>query len=113
MENKTKPVRRKEPGNRLLRIAVKITPEEHQTLQERSARAGLYMAAYLRKMVFKGKLIARLTDEEKELFRGMVNLANSLNNVLVLARQQGVTDLLPSLEKQCAQIDELLEKWRS
>ena len=112
MEGNTKPTRRKEKGQRPRRVIIKLTNEEHARLQERSEKAGLYMAAYIRQMTLKGKVTARFSAEEIELFRNLVPFSNSLRQLLKLAQDQGITALQPILEQHAAQIDQLLKRWK-
>jgi hypothetical protein len=104
--------RRKEPGERLRRVIIKVTEEQFNILQERSAKAGLYMSAYIRQMTFKGKLTPRLTEEEKDLFRQLVGLSNTLHQIKVNIPQQGFESVASVLEAECVRIDEWLKKWK-
>jgi len=110
-EDKRK-VRKKEEGKRTRKVAIKLSVEEHQLLDNRSQAAGLYMAAYVRKMIFKGKVIPRFTEEEKGLFRGLIDLSNTLHQLQTIAQNQGCSAVTPTLEIQCALIDQLLKKFK-
>jgi len=89
-----------------------MTIEEHQLLQNRSEKAGLYMAAYIRQIVFKGKITPRLSEEEKELFKALVILSNALHESVKLAREQGMEVQLTAMADHGSQIDKLLKKFK-
>ena len=68
------------------------------------------MAAYMRAMTFHGRLIARLTEEEKALFREMIGVSRDLTHLIKIAQEQGMTDVLPALASYRESVDKLLNK---
>jgi hypothetical protein len=95
---------------RTYRIDIPVNKEEYEQIAKASAQGGIGMAAYVRAMTFQGKLIARLTEEEKALFRGMIGVSRGLSQWIRLAREQGMTEVLPALESYRTSVDKLINK---
>ena len=97
---------------RTFQISVSVKKEEYERITAAAAQGGIGKAAYIRAMTFQGKLIARLTEEEKALFRGMIGVSQGLSQWITVAREQGMTEVLPALESYRASVDKLLNKIR-
>lgn len=83
---------------------------EHDLLKTNALDAGIRFSTYLREMALKGTVTARMTEEEKELFRAAVAMSNDLHQLLKLAREQGMDHALNSFEASRNAIDNLLNK---
>src|SRR5712664_4114699 len=94
--------KRRQPLNeitgRAVRMSIQVNKEEYDLIAAASAQAGIGMASYIRAMTFQGQLIARLTEEEKFLFRNMINVAQGLNQMILIAREKGMEELQPVFE---------------
>jgi hypothetical protein len=100
----------KQTGERTCRISVYLNREEFERINVEAAQGGIRKAAYLRAMIFQGRLIARLTEEEKALFREMIGVSRDLTHLINIAREQGMTDVLPALTAYRESVDKLLNK---
>ncbi len=96
--------------DRPLRFYISLNQAEYDFIASEARKAGVFRAAYVRAMTFEGQLIPRLTDEEKVLFREMVNISQNLSELIKIAREQGLPQTLPMFEKYRNAVDALLEK---
>jgi mobilization protein NikA len=110
-ERKTK-AQIKKMRERPIRFAMTLNQEEYDLIVRESRKAGVCYGAYVRAMTFEGKLIARLTDEERSLFREMVAISVGLSQIIAIAREKEMTDLLPFFERYRQTVDVLLNKIR-
>lgn len=102
----------KKMRKRPIRFAMTLNQEEYDLIVRESRKAGVCYGAYVRAMTFQGRLIARLTDEERGLFREMVTISNGLNELIKIAREKEMSDLLPFFERYRQAADALLKKIR-
>jgi hypothetical protein len=100
----------KQIAERTFRISVSLNREEHERINAAAALGGIGIAAYVRAMIFRGRLIARLTEEEKTLFREMIGVSRDLNRLIRIAQEQGMSDVLPALAFYRDSVDKLLNK---
>jgi hypothetical protein len=100
----------KQIAERTFRISVSLNREEHERINAAAAQGGIGVAAYVRAMVFRGRLIARLTEEEKALFREMIGVSRDLNRLIRIAQEQGMTDAVSALARYRESVDKLLNK---
>ena len=92
------------------RLCVSLNRDEYERITAAAAQGGIGMAAYVRAMVFKGRLIARLTEEEKALFRDMICISRDLSRLTKMAEEQGMSETQPILARYCESVDKLLNK---
>ena len=109
--------RRRKPRNspkqiakETFRLCVSMNREEYERITAAAAQGGIGMAAYVRAMVFKGRLIARLTEEEKALFREMIGISRDLSRLTKMAEEQGLSATQFFLARYCESVDKLLNK---
>ena len=64
------------------RLVLEITPEQHETLQEKMASVGMTnFSVYARKMLLDGYIVKRDFSQIKELTHELANLARSINQI--------------------------------
>jgi hypothetical protein len=95
---------------RPIRLHISLNQAEYDFIVSESCKAGVFRAAYVREMAFRGQLISRLTDEERALFREMLDVSRNLNELIKIAREQGLSRMLPMFEQYRNAVDTLLEK---
>jgi len=72
-----------------LRATVRFTRPEYFIVTEKAAQAGLTPSAYLRQVAIQGRVMARLTDEDKQDIRTIVGMANNINQIAKCCHQEG------------------------
>ena len=96
-----------------IRACVRITRAEYFFIREQAAKAGMKLSAYLREAIFEDKVIARLTEEERQVVRQLIGMANNINQIAKVCHQEGLLSALWQFESYRNHIDELLKKLRS
>src|SRR5580698_9975392 len=96
--NKIRKKRRPKPDNlrQNKRMNITLSEEQYRLFRKNAAAAGMTFAAYARQLSVGGTVNARLSEEDKELFRKMVMMSNDLHQLWKMAREQGVEHALYS-----------------
>ena len=90
-----------------------LTAAEYERLELKAKEAGLTMAVFVRRVSLEGKVIARLGEEDRELFREVVRVSNVLDGLYKLARAEGVERVMSASEAARDTVDGILNKLRS
>jgi hypothetical protein len=108
--NKARKKRRPKPDNlrQNRRIAVDLTEEQYGLFRKNAAAAGMTFAAFMRQLAAGGTVTARLSEEEKELFRKMVMMSNDLHQLWKMARDRGVEQAMVHFEAGRDAVDKIL-----
>ena len=67
-----------------------LTAQEFEQLELKADEAGIAMAVYARRVSLSGVVVARLGPEDRELFRAVVGVSNTLNELCRLSKAEGV-----------------------
>ncbi len=68
-------------------VTIKLTDAEHADLKKRSKAAGVKLAEYVRHGAFRLTIVSRLTEIEKEIARGILNLSSDFNQAMTCFHQ--------------------------
>jgi hypothetical protein len=107
-----KPKKRRVLGElkRNCRLTLNLTAAEHERLEEKAKEAGVAIAVYVRRVSLEGKVIARMGLEDRELFRGAVQVSNVLEGLYKLARTEGVEHVMATCVSARDAVDRLIDK---
>lgn len=89
---------------------VRFTRAEYFIVKHKAAKTGLRITQYIREMALEGKVMARLSPEERSHIRQLVGMANNLNQLTKTAHKEGILTAMMLFEKYTKQLDELLYK---
>ena len=89
---------------------VRFTTVEYYVVKQKAAKSGMSITLYIRQMAMQGKIIARLNEEERQIVRQLVGMANNLNQLTKKGHQEGLLTAVLHFEKYRKLIDELFEK---
>jgi len=108
--NKIRKKRRLKPDNlrQNRRMTIDLTEEQYGVFRKNAAAAGMTFAAYIRQLAVSGTVKARLSEEDKELFRKMVMMSNDLHQLWKMARDQGVEQATAHFEAGRDAVDKVL-----
>lgn len=95
-----------------IRAAVRFTEQEYQSLQEKAKQAGIKVSAFIREAVFKTKIVARLSEEERGFIRELVGMSRSLDQVARVCHGENLLQTAEYFEGYRARIDAVLLKLR-
>ncbi len=90
------------------RTTIDLTEEQYGLFRKNAAAAGVTFAAYIRQAAVGGIVKARLSEEEKELFRKMVMMSNDLHQLWKMARDQGMEQAMALFEAGRDAVDKVL-----
>jgi hypothetical protein len=91
---------------------VRFTKEEYSALKEKAGEAGIGITTYIRQMALKGKVIARMSEEERHFYRQISGMSENFNQLTKKAHQEGILTAVLLFEKYRNGLDESLEKLR-
>lgn len=87
-------------------VTIKLTDAEHADLKKRSKAAGVKLAEYVRHGAFRLTIVSRLTEIEKEIARGILNLSSDFNQAMTCFHQ---LKLRSAANKLAAVVDRMFE----
>jgi len=87
-----------------------VTSEQYFIIQQKAAMAGVTISEYMRQAAIYGAVKTRWTPEEREIFKKMVGMSNDINQLVVIARQQGVLSAMLYFERNRQQIDDMIKR---
>lgn len=90
--------------------SLRLTIMERYIIKNKSAKAGLSITQFIRKIAIEGKVIARMNEEERQFVRQLVSMSNNFNQVAKKAHQEGILTAMFEFEKYRDQIDEVLQR---
>jgi hypothetical protein len=110
--NRIKPKKRRVLGElkRNRRLTMNLTAAEYERLEQKAKEAGLTMGVYVRRVSLEGEVLARLGQEDRELFRAVVGVSNLLDGLYKLARAEGVERATAAFEAARDSVDGILNK---
>jgi hypothetical protein len=91
---------------------VRFTKNEYSTLKEKADKAGIGVTTYIRQMALKGKVIARMSDEERHFYRQLSGMSENFNQLTKKAHQEGILTGVLLFEKYRDAFDDILKKLR-
>jgi len=95
---------------RELRITARFSKLEHYILQQKAGKAGINVSEFLRQAAITAKVTARLTEEERNIIRQLIGMANNLNQMAKVANREGMGSIRLLLESCLQQVHGLLNK---
>lgn len=87
-------------------VTIKLTDAEHADLKKRSKAAGVKLAEYVRHGAFRLTIVSRLTEIEKEIARGILNLRSDFNQSMTCFHQ---LKLRSAANKLAAVVDRMFD----
>ena len=91
---------------------IRFTKDEYSTLKEKADKAGMGITTYIRQVALKGKVIARMSEEERHFYRQISGMSENFNQLTKKAHQEGILTAVMLFEKYRDGLDESLEKLR-
>jgi len=102
--------RPKKADNRKVNRNIQFTEKEYLRVKQNASKAGIKISSYIRQMSLTGKITPRLNEEERHFVTQLIGMANNLNQLTKLGRQDGLLTAAMMFEKYRDQVDELLKK---
>lgn len=104
---------RKQEGRRLDNtLRLRLTKEEFIRVEEDASKMNISVSEYCRKAIFSTELIRPFSEEEVKLKRGLVGMANNLNQIAYQANAAGFESVKDTCRELLKKIKSELEKFR-
>jgi hypothetical protein len=98
------------PVKRENTTGIRLTKVEHFILTQKARRTGMNLTTYIRQVALNGAVVARLTEEDRQFVRQLIQLSNDLHQLVLLAREQGTLKALLHFQSTRDKIDALLKQ---
>ena len=93
-------------------IRIRLDKQEQFILSQRAKMARQSLSQYVRQVAVSGKVIARLSADEKEIIRKLVGMCTNLNQLTKEARKSGMIKTALAFETYRQFFDEILKTAR-
>ena len=90
--------------------SVRFSKTAYFIVKQHASKSGLKITVYMRQMALQGKIISRLSEEERQIVRQLIGMANNLNQLTKMGHQEGFITPVLMFENYKNLMDELLEK---
>ncbi|HEX9509374.1 MAG TPA: hypothetical protein VF939_02750 [Puia sp.] len=87
-----------------------VTYQQYFIIQQKASKAGVNLSDYLRQTAVFGQVMTRWTAEERELFKKLVGMSNDLNQLVELARKEGMLNAILYFEACRDKIDWVIKQ---
>lgn len=89
---------------------IRFTAQDYFIIKEKASLAGMSRTAYIRHMAIHGKVLARLSDEDRQIGRGFIGMATNINQIAKCCHKEGVLSAMLIFKDYKAQIDDFLKR---
>ena len=93
-------------------VTIKLNDAEYSDLLERSKTAGVKMAEYVRHGAFRLTIVSRLSEIEKEIAKGILNLSPDFNQAMTCFHQLKLHSAANKLAAVVDKMFDILKKLR-
>lgn len=93
-----------------IRAAIRFNKTEYFIIRQKAEKAGLKVAAYVRKAAIEGAVTNRLNDEERHFVRQLIGMSNNLNQLAKNSNTEGMLKTMYYFESFRNEVDALLKK---
>lgn len=87
-----------------------VTNLQHFVIQQKMAEARVNKSDYLRQVALNGYVKARWTAEEREMFKKIVAISSDINELVILAKQEGILSAVVDFTKYRNLVDEIINR---
>ena len=90
--------------------SIRFSKTEYFIVKQHASKSGLKITMYIRQMALNGKIKPVLNEEERQIVRQLIGMANNLNQLTKMGHQEGFITSVLMFEKYKNFMDDLLEK---
>ena len=90
--------------------SIRFSKTEYFIVKHHASKSGLKITAYIRHMALDGKIEPVLSEEERQIVRQLIGMANNLNQLTKMGHQEGFITAVLMFENYKNLMSELLEK---
>lgn len=93
-----------------VRSGVRFSRTDFFIVKEKARKARMRYTVYIRHMAVHGQVIARFSQEERQDFRQLSGMGNNLNQLVKIARRDGMLSAIVLFEGYRGQLDDILNR---
>ena len=93
-------------------VTVKFSKKDYEMLMDRSRKAHLHLAEYIRTSVLHSEVRQPPTEASARDYHALVGMANNLNQLTKMAHQQGITYVFMPLSSLLGDISHIVREYR-
>ncbi len=93
-------------------VTVKFSKKDYEILADRSRKAHLHLAEYIRTSALHSEVKQPPTEEAARDYRALVGMANNLNQLTRMAHQQGIGYIFMPLSSLLGDISNIVREYR-
>jgi hypothetical protein len=102
----------KNKENKLARVSFRITEKQNEALKTRIYNSGLTRSAFARRAVLNQVVKQRISTEELLVFKQLILLNNSVNQLVKAVHINGPYALLDSIESTIKILNKIIDKFK-
>ena len=91
-------------------ITTAVTTAQHFIIKQKARQAGVNLSEYMRQMAIDGQLISRWSEEERQIFKKLVEMSNGINQLARNAQKEGTTNIMLYFNQYRDRIDEVVKQ---
>jgi hypothetical protein len=99
------------PVKRENAIGIRLTGAERFIIVEKARRTGMNFTTYIRQMAITGKIIDRLTEEDRQILRQLIQMSGSISELAKMASDEGMPKAMFHYEGLRNRIDNLIDQF--
>ncbi len=93
-------------------VTVNFSKKDYETLTDKSRKAHLRLAEYIRTSALHSEVRQPPTEAEAKDYRALVGMANNLNQLTKLAHQQGISYVFMPLSSLLGDVSHIVREYR-
>jgi hypothetical protein len=90
-------------------IRVRLSATEYFLIETKARKANMRISDWFRAAALKAKVVARLSEEEKQIHHVLAGMANNLNQLTKLAHVKGLLSVVRKCDALITKIDETMK----
>jgi hypothetical protein len=91
---------------------IRLSKAERFIIFQKARRTGMNLTTYIRQMAIQGKVVARFTEEERQIVGQLVQMSVDIHQLAQVAKDQGILKAMLHFESIRNKIDGLLNRIR-
>ncbi|WP_126244392.1 plasmid mobilization protein [Chitinophaga rhizosphaerae] len=101
------------PKKRQHQVGIRLNTEELAQLKEQAAKAGIKLMPFMRGIILRGKVIARLDEDGRQYRQALIGMANNINQMAKVCNATGYIDVCRGFYHTYQELASILKKLSS
>jgi hypothetical protein len=92
-------------------LGIRLTKSERFIIFQKARRTGMNLSTYIRQMAINGKVIAQLSEEDRQIVRQLIQMSGDIHQLVVTAQEAGMLKATMHYEVLRNRIDTLINQF--